>query len=94
MLGVVRVLNLLQKVRVAPGAAAVLGRAASGAGQAAGIMDAGFRDQLLLDPDVVFPAVTEVVEVAEARLGADEGMVEPDGTKRRGRRADEEGSVL
>src|SRR5687768_10460275 len=55
----------LEELRVAPDAAAVLGRAGPPSGYAAGVGDPWLGWEHLLDDDAVFPAVTEVVLVEE-----------------------------
>lgn len=56
----------LPEVGVAPGAAAVLGRAGSLGGDQCGVVGVGIGVEQVFDGDLVLPVVAEVVGVAEA----------------------------
>src|SRR3989344_8767462 len=66
MVFVLRVFQRIEQVLVAPWPAAVLGRAGAAAFDAAWVMGAGFRREGLLDFQIVFPAVTEIVIVSNS----------------------------
>jgi hypothetical protein len=67
---VLRVLDGLKELGIAPGAAAVFGRAAAVDLDQARIDDSGFGVGEALDPDRVLPAIAEVVKVRQ-RLRTD-----------------------
>jgi hypothetical protein len=63
VLVVVRIGDRIEEVAVSPGAADILGRAASGGCDEARVGDAGHGISDALDADRVLPAVAEVVEI-------------------------------
>jgi hypothetical protein len=74
---VARVGKDLDEVVVSPNAAAVLRRTSPAAGEASGAGGAGLRRGDVLDKDVVFPVVAEVVGVAEPVAGVGSHLAEP-----------------
>src|SRR5262249_16461764 len=74
VLGMGRIGEGLNQPPVAPRPAPVLGPAGAPTGDARPNRPVGGGGQHLLDPDVVFPAVAEVVGVPERRALADDGV--------------------
>ena len=62
----------LFELRVSPGAAAVFGWAGPLGGDQDGVVELGVGVEQILDEDLVFPVVAEVVCVAEPVADADE----------------------